>query len=153
MSPRLTIPIVIIIALATSPAKSVQSPTFSDCPQFKNGKTWRDYIKTPKRIYAVEFRFAKLVGDAAAMGNVPSNYCYVGMYSKEKGYISAQLRPPPPHPDQNVSGAPGNPDEYEVNIHGEVFLFDDYGVLYDRKGRPVGVLSCVMSTTEHCADF
>lgn len=142
----------IALAALSQISGAVRQPLQADCPA--KGGDWAKYMKTPKRMYGVEFRYAKLVGDPSAMGNIKTNVCYIGMYLPEKQvFDSNYLHPPPATADQNVHDLPGNPDDHEVNIHGEIFLFDDNGVLFDRKGRAVGVLTCFVSTSDHCAQF
>lgn len=127
-------------------------PLQSECPA--KGGDWAKYMKTPDRMFGVEFRYAKLVADPDAIGNLKTNFCYVGMYiPNKKVFESAQLHPPPVTADQNAHNLLGNPDDNEVNIHGVVFLFDNNGVLFDKKGRAIGVMTCFISTSDHCAQY
>ena len=108
-------PLVFALLPAQSHSAFVPLP---GCPT--DGKTgaWIEYLSTPRKMVGIEFRYAKQVNDPAAMGNVPTNVCYVGLWSEKKHWITAAIGQGP-----KLSQQPGNLFEYEINVGGHVFLF------------------------------
>lgn len=152
------------LSIAHAWHKDVQTP---NCPGTSPAVTWRDYISgksgIPARylgnVFGVEFRVAKKVNDPGAIGNLPTNACYEIIYipvSKLKhpvGYLSNRLWPQgkePGRPDLQ-EGLPGDPNRYQINVHGVKLLFNDHGEVLDHRGRPVGTLMCY--TSNECGDY
>jgi hypothetical protein len=43
------------------------------------------------------------------------------------------------------SGLPGNPNKYQINVDGILFLYNDDGEIYDHRGRVAGTMVCYLS--------
>ena len=131
----------VLVASLSAPALAL--PVHRDCPGTNTKMAWPRYMSgvLPRKdnmvsaVASVQFRWAKAYGDKEALGGVPTNRCYLTRFMPKVGYKSS-------NGSRTLDGLPGNPLEYEVNVMGTIFLFDDAGRVYDRKGRVVGLLVC-----------
>lgn len=144
---------IIVIIFSAFPLLAWKNLYNSKCPGNDPSVKWRDYmsLKVPDQpkllagVADVQFRFAKTVNDPEAIGNLPTNVCYQIMYAKNRpafygnGYFSSQ----PGSGKANImKDLPGNPVEYEINVHGVLLLFNEAGEVLNRRGRVVGSLVC-----------
>lgn len=134
------------------------------CPTNNPSVSWRDYMSgklpweggKPPAVASVVFRNAKALADPEAIGKLPTNACYLIIYLAEsgkrgaKGYRSVRAAGPPPI---QMSPLPGDPEEYEINVHGVLLLFNEAGEVLDRRGRPVGNLICYILHKPKCAAY
>jgi hypothetical protein len=157
--------LVLVVALLLSSSALAYKTRFEhgqSCPDLKREVTWHDYISgitTPKRgykinPYGVEFRYARGVADAE-LGAVLVKQCYIGYYRPTSngrklpaGFMSY---PTDTGPKTAKMGLPGDPLNYEINVHGTIFIYTDEGFIYDRRGRQVAMLVCYYS--DECDRF
>ena len=148
--------VVLAISVLSTGAIAALLPVHPACPGQTPTNSWPQYLagqypRTPKfapAVVGVQFRTAKSVADPAAMDNLPTNQCYVVRYIPGKGYESFG------EGKNNAKlNLPGNPLEWEVNVHGTIFLFTASGQLLDKRGRPVGVFVCYLDTNYGCNQY
>lgn len=152
------------ITIAFFPSSSIAWRVDVDpnCPTVGGNLTWQEYMsgeyprypgKAPS-IMSVQFRFARDIGDPD-IGGLPTNVCYTVRFVKEtepyygKGYFSVPV--PTGNPPDARRNLPGNPSQYEVNIHGVLLLYRNSGEVIDRQGRVVGMMVCYLSN--ECGSF
>jgi len=144
--------------VADSMAWRVRFDHGKNCPDLNRKVTWHDYITNKVRPvgssmgnpYGVEFRWAKLIDDRDAIGNLMTNACYTGGYiikpaaGSKKGYTSRRFYKNSRGRNETDArhGLPGDPSKYEINIHGVELMYTDTGFVLDKKGRRVGLLVC-----------
>lgn len=140
--------------------------TAKNCPTNNPKVTWYDYINSnvapispaAGNMFGVEFRFAKELGDADAYGNISTDACYLVMNvthpknGYKKGFYALRTfeRSRKKTADQ-MHGLPGNAKDWEINVYGTIFLFNNNGEVIDRRGRTVGLLVCY--TSNECGKY
>lgn len=149
--------------LLASPALGGATPVQNrNCPSIAGTNKWRDWLAgrialPPKWTGAVVgVSFHKGVDPQNAEGiSIRPDLCYAVKFVTNpyggdvRGYWSSRSFYQMSGPDTK-GGLPGNPDEYEINVYGAMFLFDDDGRVFDSTGREVGRLSCLIYYGTHC---
>jgi hypothetical protein len=134
------------------------------CPTFYHGVTWQDYISGKETLpgnymstFGVEFKMAKAVGDPEAIGHLATNMCYLVAYVtntkgyvNQKGYYTSRASPNAKGPD-DMKGLEGDPQKFQINVYGVLLHFDNHGIIFDKRGHPVGILSCYNS--DQCQNY
>jgi len=140
-----------------------------NCPDYNKNVSWHDYISAqvePNPEFTVVFKMAKQVADPEAIGHLATNLCYTEIYSSTpwwvwpQGFFSSAV----PWVDPNrkttkndpkvpayKAGPPGDPNEYEINVYGVILQYTDAGTVLDKRGRPVGLLLCIL--TDECGQY
>ncbi|EUB96591.1 hypothetical protein PMI07_001490 [Rhizobium sp. CF080] len=146
---------------AYAPFHNVGHP---NCPT-NDGKTkWIDFISgkvpdVPGRraaFFGVQFRFAKNLTDRSGMGALDPAACYSVMFNKNRpkfanGYESYRnwsydrMNRPEYKQDNHRAALPGDPTQYELNVEGIMFLYNEAGEIFDTSSQKVGQLVCYTS--------
>jgi hypothetical protein len=104
----------------------------------------------------VQFRNAKAVNDRSALPNIDPAACYGVQWMQNRpgfpnGYLSMRsfgyerMDQSGFHDNQIMKGLPGNPENYEINVGGNILKFNEGGEVFDLRGHAVGTLVCYRS--------
>jgi hypothetical protein len=156
MKKGLAITFALFSSLLSSPsyATRILLTAYPNCPGFSaNPKSsWSQYFSTEAKAGTgeggkaeVQFTTFRKLNDPTAIGKLDPKTCYDVWYiTKTKTYSGYAGGGPP-----TKQGLPGDPLQNEINVFGELFLFNDAsGEIINKKGDIVGKLVCYFSFDE-----
>jgi hypothetical protein len=160
MNRRLALTRALPLLFLTSQSNATRTllTAYPNCPGFSaNPKySWSQYFSMEAKAgtgeggkAGVQFNNFRKLNDPTAIGKLDPKTCYnIWFITKTKTYSGYAGGGPP-----TKQGLPGDPLENEVNVFGELFLFNDKsGQIMNKKGDIVGQLVCYFSFDE-CAGY
>lgn len=148
-----------VVVLIAPSAWAFRVLTHPKCPRNDPRVSWRKYMSgmisdvPGKRsaMVGVQFRTAKRFKDPDAIGRLPTNVCYAVAYNRKNNRYGAKPGFMSWRDSDERGGLPGDPQAYELNVHGVIFLYNEAGELIDRRGRIVGLMMCYLS--DECSSY
>jgi hypothetical protein len=137
------------------------------CPTRDTTVTWIQYMteQVPRvgssllgNQTTVEFTYAKQLNERTSIGNLDTRHCYnifwqpENRFGRPRGWDSQRNTTGITYGPDERRGLPGDPRQYQINVHGVIVHFNDAGEVFDSKGRVVGKLSCYRSI-HRCREY
>ncbi|RWE84234.1 MAG: hypothetical protein E5W28_05015 [Mesorhizobium sp.] len=146
------------------------NPGHPHCPTNDGTTRWVDFIsgRVPDvpghraSFFGIQFRYAKTLADRSGLGNLDPAACYSVSYNVNRakfknGFESFRnwsydrMNQPEYSESHHKDGLPGDPLQYELNVEGFMFLYNEAGEVYDTHGQLAGQLVCY--TSNECEKY
>jgi hypothetical protein len=157
---------VVLQLLVITQAKAVDVPVYdSNCPSYGRGMSWNEYlggVPAPRRgkihVAGVEFRGAGNLEGGPAVGGLDVRACYlVRVLPGSKGadgtvvHQTTRFRKRVSTNGPDSKSARVNPADNVINVYGVDLVYNDDGLIFDHRGRVVGLLSCTLRSNVDCS--